>query len=364
MKSIHIVLVLIFIGFSSCLPLFPVDGVFPIGDSDPDPIPVNSTADSVKFFSDIKYGYFEKNKLDFFKPSSDVPTPLVIMIHGGGFANGSKEEHYTSNPFLSENSVSIIDSLLDRNIAVANINYRLVEDDDSIGILKCLIDSKNALQFIRYHAEDFNVDKNKVVLLGYSAGAEISKWLAFRDDMASITLGNPIYETNAILDESTRVQGVVVLDSPAHFDFVEWHNDIFLEYQNHNPVLDYDFVISSLIDANQYFNPGSNFQPYSWYGAIDEEELLTSSSIQAYRDQTNTLKLLTADDPEGYYHNKFNFGFPENGLALAHHQLHVQAAMEKANNVNATGVFCAPDIGIDTRNGESVVEFIVRKIGS
>ena len=138
-------LVLIFIGFSSCIPLFPIDGVFPIGGSDPDPIPFNSTAEGVQFFADKPYGYFERNKLDFFQPSSDVPTPLVIMIHGGGFASGSKEDHYSPNPYLSENSVSIIDDLLNRNIAVANINYRLVEDNDSVGILKCLIDSKNCI---------------------------------------------------------------------------------------------------------------------------------------------------------------------------------------------------------------------------
>ena len=222
-----------------------------------------------------------------------------------------------------------------------------------------------ALQSIRHYSEDLNIDKNKVVLLGYSAGAEICKWLAFRDDMASIPFGNPILESNAILDESTRVQGVVALDSPANFDFVEWHNDVFSIYQNHDPILDYDFVTSSLINGIQGFNQGSNFQPYSYYGATNEQELLTSSTIQSYRNQTNTLKLLTADDPEGYYFNKFFSEFPGNNpIALAHHQLHIKATMDKANSVNADGVFYAPDIGIDTRNGESVIDFIVRKIGS
>ena len=41
--------------------------------------------------TDVKYGPHERNVLDFWQAKSDSPTPLVLVIHGGGWTGGSKE---------------------------------------------------------------------------------------------------------------------------------------------------------------------------------------------------------------------------------------------------------------------------------
>ena len=41
--------------------------------------------------SEIRYGEHERHILDFWQAKSDTPTPLVFVIHGGGWQGGSKE---------------------------------------------------------------------------------------------------------------------------------------------------------------------------------------------------------------------------------------------------------------------------------
>lgn len=39
----------------------------------------------------IRYGEHERQVLDFWKVQPDKPTPLVLVIHGGGWTGGDKE---------------------------------------------------------------------------------------------------------------------------------------------------------------------------------------------------------------------------------------------------------------------------------
>ena len=41
--------------------------------------------------SEVKYGPHARNVLDFWQAKADRPTPLVLVIHGGGWTSGSKE---------------------------------------------------------------------------------------------------------------------------------------------------------------------------------------------------------------------------------------------------------------------------------
>jgi acetyl esterase/lipase len=38
----------------------------------------------------VRYGDHERHILDFWRAESDAPTPLVYVIHGGGWRSGSK----------------------------------------------------------------------------------------------------------------------------------------------------------------------------------------------------------------------------------------------------------------------------------
>jgi acetyl esterase/lipase len=153
-----------------------------------------------------KYGTHARNVLDLWKAKSETPTPLVIYIHGGGFRAGSKE---TLNPQL-------LKRCLDNGISVASINYRLT---DTAPFPAAMHDGARALQHLRHKAKDFNLDPGKVACTGGSAGAGISLWLAFHDDLADAKSDDPV------LRQSTRITCAFVNNGQTSYDprFIKEH---------------------------------------------------------------------------------------------------------------------------------------------
>ena len=141
---------------------------------------------------DVAYGPHERNKLDFWQADSDEPTPLVFYIHGGGWGGGSKESN--KGPYLK---------LLDEGVSYVSINYRLARD--GIVLPAPLHDAARALQFVRSKADAWNIDPERIVVTGGSAGGCSSLWLAFHEDMA-----NPASD-DTVARESTRVMGAAVI---------------------------------------------------------------------------------------------------------------------------------------------------------
>ena len=68
-------------------------------------------------FTDVKYGSHERNLLDVWLADSDVSTPIVVFIHGGGFSGGDKSEVYESKN---------IPRFLDAGVSFATFNYRYI----------------------------------------------------------------------------------------------------------------------------------------------------------------------------------------------------------------------------------------------
>lgn len=139
-------------------------------------------------YGDVKYGPYERNVLDLWLAKRDDgrPTPLAVFIHGGGFSGGSKAK---LNPaFIPEYRAA--------GISVAAINYRLI---DSGPFPIPMLDGARAIQFLRYHAAEYHLDKERFACFGGSAGGCMSMWLAFHDDLADPDNPDPV------LRESTRL---------------------------------------------------------------------------------------------------------------------------------------------------------------
>ena len=126
-------------------------------------------------FSNIKYGPNKRNVLDLWQAKSDQPTPLLICIHGGGFSMGDK------NGFREDHE--LINAMRDAGISVAAINYRLTEEGKNAYPIP-MHDGARAVQYLRYHAKKYNLDKTRFGALGGSAGGCMLMWLGFHDDLA------------------------------------------------------------------------------------------------------------------------------------------------------------------------------------
>jgi acetyl esterase len=138
-----------------------------------------------------KYGQYERNVFDLWKPKSKNPTPLLVYIHGGGFVDGDKSK-------LSANQLKI---LLENGIAVMAINYRLMP---GAHYPDNYLDCVRAIQFARYKAKEWNIDKKHIAASGSSAGGITSLWIGFHDDLADPNNADPV------LRESSRLSAMAV----------------------------------------------------------------------------------------------------------------------------------------------------------
>ena len=148
--------------------------------------------------ADVSYGPHERNVMDVWLAKSEKPTPVFFSIHGGGFRAGNKGV-----------DSGLLKACLDQGISVVAITYRL--SGEAIAPVQ-FHDSARAIQFVRSKAGDWNVDKTRIASSGGSAGAGISLWLAFHDD-----LGDP-KNSDPVLRESTRLKCAIVFNGQTTYD--------------------------------------------------------------------------------------------------------------------------------------------------
>ncbi len=155
--------------------------------------------------ANVAYGSHPRQVMDFWKPESDKPTPLVVMIHGGGWVNGSKDNYARQvAPYLKA------------GIACAAINYRMVPEATEKGIdppVKWpLEDAARAVQFLRSKAKEWNINPDRIGATGGSAGGCSSLYLALHDDLADPKSSDPIAR------QSTRLYTAAVTGAQTTLD--------------------------------------------------------------------------------------------------------------------------------------------------
>lgn len=155
---------------------------------------------------DARYGPHERNVLDLWKARSEHPTPLVVFIHGGGFRAGDK----------SNLSRVLLSHCLDAGFSVAAINYRLSHQAPFPAPMH---DGARAIQFLRTKASEWNLDPARIAATGGSAGAGISLWMGFHDDMADPSSADPVAR------QSTRLACMGVVGAQSSYDprFIRKH---------------------------------------------------------------------------------------------------------------------------------------------
>ena len=149
-------------------------------------------------YADISYGPHERNIMDVWLAKADKPTPVFFSIHGGGFRAGNKGI-----------DSGLLQACLDQGISVVAITYRL--SGEAIAPAQ-FHDSARAIQFVRSKSSQWNLDKSRFASSGGSAGAGISMWLAFHDDLADAENKDPV------LRESTRLKCAIVYNGQTTYD--------------------------------------------------------------------------------------------------------------------------------------------------
>ncbi|MEQ8791258.1 MAG: alpha/beta hydrolase [Pirellulaceae bacterium] len=172
-----------------CLTLFAASTTFAQRPATPRRLPAGVTV-----HRDLQYAQVGDKQLllDLYLPEkADGPLPVIVGIHGGGWANGSKQGGTGS--FLAA-----------RGFAVASINYRLSGE----AIFPAQIeDCKSAVRWLRANAEKYDLDPERFGAMGHSAGGHLTSLLAASGDVKEFDKGDH-------LEFSSRIQAACPLSGP------------------------------------------------------------------------------------------------------------------------------------------------------
>jgi acetyl esterase/lipase len=126
-------------------------------------------------------------KLDIYIPDEgDGPFPIILYIHGGGFAIGDKRDIHLL-AFLKG---------LEHGYAVVSVNYRLSGEAIFPAGLQ---DIKAAIRWLRANSEQYHLDGNRIAACGGSSGGNYAAMVCLTDHVTEfddLSLGNSAHPCN------------------------------------------------------------------------------------------------------------------------------------------------------------------------
>ena len=123
----------------------------------------------------------------------------MVFFHGGGFIGGDK----------SSVPAWLVEMCLAEGISVASANYRLSTQSP---FPAPMLDGARAIQFLRLKAKEMGIDPDRIAACGNSAGAGISLWAGFHDDLADPRSADPV------LRQSSRLACMGVVGAQTSYD--------------------------------------------------------------------------------------------------------------------------------------------------
>src|SRR5512135_2145089 len=132
----------------------------------------------------IPYGPAPSNFGDLRLPKQAGPHPVVVVIHGGFWRALYDLEHIG---FLCA-------ALTQHGIATWNIEYRRLGNPGG-GWPGTFLDVAAAVGYLRMISSQYQLDLNRVIVLGHSAGGHLALWYA---GLGRIPKDSPIYTTDRL----------------------------------------------------------------------------------------------------------------------------------------------------------------------
>lgn len=116
------------------------------------------------------------------------PLPLIVLIHGGGWEAGDKDDF-----------TGAAEEFVQRGYAAASLNYRL---SNQAVFPAQIIDCKAALRWLRAHAGEYGLDPARFVVGGHSAGGHLAALVGATGNIHQ-------FDQGANLSRSSSVQAVL-----------------------------------------------------------------------------------------------------------------------------------------------------------
>jgi len=148
-----------------------------------------------------------KMQLDLYRPksSADSSLPAIVCIHGGGWWQGTRQNHG-----------NLAKALAARGFVTATISYRL---SGEAPFPAAIHDCKAAVRFLRANAETYGINTEKIGAIGLSAGGHLTALLGTSSGLAELE------GDGGNADQSSAIQAAVPMgaqtDFRRHYDNIE-----------------------------------------------------------------------------------------------------------------------------------------------
>ena len=247
-------------------------------------------------YRDVAYDIHERAKLNFWQAKGEGPRPLVVLIHGGGWLGRDKSEVKDVTKFLA------------KGISVAAINYRY----SSIAPLPAPVhDAARAVQFLRYKAADWNIDKNRIVLSGDSAGGCSSVLIACMPDRAKPNSEDPVER------ESTRIQGAAGAGAQVSVDPKQLEEWVGQQYAHHGMIVR---AVGEESEDEMLRNYSKHESVFKAFSAISH---LSKDDPPIFLAYNADLTVPAKSYGHAIHHGIFGVKFQEKSKAVGHNKVHL-----------------------------------------
>ena len=154
------------------------------------------------FSIDLVYDIIDSRELhlDAYYIKGKKANPAVVLIHGGGWKSGDKSQ---MKIYAQELAI--------KGYSCFTIEYRLSPEAQYPA---AILDVKNAIKYIKANAKKFNVNPDKVAILGCSSGGQMAA-------LIGTTNNNLGYESASVINENASVQAIIDLDGILAFKHPE-----------------------------------------------------------------------------------------------------------------------------------------------
>ncbi|HMP98780.1 MAG TPA: alpha/beta hydrolase [Cyclobacteriaceae bacterium] len=119
----------------------------------------------------VAYGTDTRQVYDIFLPANrDANTPIILMIHGGAWKAGRKED-FNSYQNLIKTKWS--------NVAIVNMNYRLASNANNIHHTEIMEDIDAVVNHVLANKTEYHIS-DKIGVIGASAGGQLAMIYAYK----------------------------------------------------------------------------------------------------------------------------------------------------------------------------------------
>ncbi len=116
---------------------------------------------------------------------ASTPSPVVFIFHGGGWRTGTADSMVSRGKYLSKYA----------GVASVSVQYSMAGESDVVSIEDTMQDCYDAVDYIRKHASEYNIDPSRMGFAGSSAGGHLAAMMAMTAPEAKVLVSwSGVYE--------------------------------------------------------------------------------------------------------------------------------------------------------------------------